>query len=159
MKVLESQKTKEKSRFFLKMCFIMTCLAIALLGVLFVTFVPLTELYLGRIGLGFPDPPFLPTVILLYAAWCPAALAVVSLLLLLRNVRDGKVFCEKSIRLLRNIAYAAFGFSAVIFVMCIWIPLFLLVAFASLALGMIIAVVRSVIEEGTRIKEENDYTV
>lgn len=85
----------------------------------------------------------------------------VCLMLLLNNVRQGAIFTDRSVTYLRIISWAS------ILAGVLNIPLFfmlhlisvLCVSFVALFLGIVLRVVKNVIEEGTVIKEENDSTI
>lgn len=99
--------------------------------------------------------------ILEYAILGLVLLSTACLVLLLNNVRSGAVFTASSVFLLRIISWAA------ILAGVISIPLrfvmdwdvMLWIGFVGLFLGVVLRVVKNVIEEGTAIKEENDGTI
>ena len=101
-----------------------------------------------------------PTYILCYLILALVLTADVCLLLLLNNIRKGAIFTGRSVQLLRIISWAA------IFAGMLAFPLFFLflrealfIAFAAVCLGVVLRVVKQVIETATELKEENDATI
>lgn len=87
-------------------------------------------------------------------------LADICLFLLLRSIRRDAIFTHSSVTLLRVISWASIlaGFLA--------FPLFfifireaLFISFVALFLGVVLRVVKQVIEKATALKEENDATI
>ena len=87
-------------------------------------------------------------------------LADICLFLLLRSIRRDAIFTHSSVTLLRAISWASIlaGFLA--------FPLFfifireaLFISFVALFLGVVLRVVKQVIEKATALKEENDATI
>ena len=106
------------------------------------------------------------TLCLLYAVLAVAFVAIVVLLLLLKRVRAGEVFCGASVGYLRLLSWACFG-EALLFGVLTALrslsPLGLaasgILCVAALFLGLLLRVVKNVIEEATHIKAENDFTI
>jgi len=123
---------------------------------------------------------------LLYATLVPAAVAGVSLLKLLQNVRGrtGRPVCDpyvgrddpgaplaqagqsqpgvfqpSSARYLRVLSWCCFAECFVFLALTPYFAFSPIIAFAAAFIGLMLRVVKSVIEEGTRIKSENDFTV
>lgn len=101
-----------------------------------------------------------PTFVLCYLILALVLGADVCLILLLNNIRRGLVFTRRSVQLLRIISWAA------IFAGVLAVPLFFLflrealfIAFVALFLGVVLRVVKQVIEKATELKEENDATI
>ncbi|MDR0875748.1 MAG: DUF2975 domain-containing protein [Clostridiales Family XIII bacterium] len=111
----------------------------------------------NQIRLGIP---------LLIVASAPALVALFCLHRLLSHIRAEEVFTAKNIRLLRAISWACFAASIVFFVgffACIPLvgiqPSFFVVgAFAGFA-GLIMRVVKNVIDAARELKDENDFTI
>lgn len=100
------------------------------------------------------------TYILCYLILALVLLADVCLLFLLSNVLNGHIFTKSSVQLLRLISWAS------IFTGFLAIPLFfifsreaLFIAFVALFLGVVLRVVKQIIEKATALKEENDATI
>ncbi len=88
-----------------------------------------------------------------------AMLADVLLFYLLLRVRSNKVFTDKSVALIRGVSWCCFFISIVFCALGLYFYISFIVAFAGIFLGLCLRVVKNVIEEATRIKEENDFTV
>ncbi len=95
-----------------------------------------------------------------YAILLLVLLADGCLFLLLQNIRRGTVFSHCSVQLLRIISWASIvaGFLA--------FPLYffflrsaIFISFVGLFLGVVLRVVKQVIEKATELKEENDATI
>ncbi len=97
--------------------------------------------------------------IMLYLILIPAFAADVSLISLLRIVDRGEVFTASSVNLLRVISYCCFSEVVLFTAISKYFILGLVVAFAALFLGIVLRVVKNVIEEAVTIKAENDFTV
>ena len=97
--------------------------------------------------------------IMLYLILIPAFGADISLISLLRIVNKGNVFTLPSVKLLRFISYCCFAEVLLFCAISKYFILGLVIAFAALFLGIVLRVVKNVIEEAVTIKEENDFTV
>ena len=98
--------------------------------------------------------------ILSYLVISLVILADVCLFLLLRNIRREAIFTHSSVTLLRVISWSS------IFAGFLAFPLFFLfirealfISFVALFLGVVLRVVKQVIEKATELKEENDATI
>ena len=98
--------------------------------------------------------------ILSYLVIALVILADVCLFLLLRNIRREAIFTHGSVMLLRVISWTS------IFAGFLAFPLFFLfirealfISFVALFLGVVLRVVKQVIEKATELKEENDATI
>ena len=78
---------------------------------------------------------------------------------LILRVRSGGVFTDKSVALIRGIAWCCFLISAVFCGIGLYFKLAFVVAFMAAFLGLCIRVVKNVIEQANKIKSENDLTV
>ncbi len=85
----------------------------------------------------------------------------VCLMLLLNNVRRGAIFTGRSVTYLRIISWASIlaGFLNIPLFFLLRLFSVLCVSFIAFFLGIVLRVVKNVIEEGTVIKEENDSTI
>ena len=97
--------------------------------------------------------------VMLYLILIPAFTADISLISLLRIVDRGEVFTLSSVKLLRIISYCCFSEVVLFGAISKYFVLGLVVAFAALFLGIVLRVVKNVIEEAVAIKAENDFTV
>lgn len=100
--------------------------------------------------------PLLATV---YACAVPGLIALFSLDRLLANIKKKDVFISKNVRHLRVISWCSFAVSAILFVSGFYYLLFLLIAIAAAFFGLILRVVKNVIEQAVAIKNENDFTI
>lgn len=103
--------------------------------------------------------PHAVVMILLYLILVPAMVADVSLLLLLGKVRQAAVFSPESVSYIRLISWCCFAEVVLFAFLSACSPLMLVVAFAAAFLGVVLRVVKNVIEEAVDLKAENDYTV
>lgn len=94
-----------------------------------------------------------------YAVLAPVLLADGLMFALLLRVRQGKVFTEISVALIRGVSWCCFLLCAAFCGLGIYFQLAFVVAFAAVFLGTCLRVVKNVIEEATRIKSEHDLTV
>lgn len=85
------------------------------------------------------------------ALWCINDILV--------NVRKGEVFTEHSVKMLRILSWACFSAVPLSLPMCYSIFEAFPIPFAAFFTGLLMRVVKNVIEEGTAIKNENDLTV
>ena len=106
-----------------------------------------------------PSEFYTPTLIILYTAMIPAFAAVFALRFLLKNVRQERIFTEQSVQYLRILSYCCMAECAIFFALGFYYAMVFLLSFAALFMGIILCVVKNVIEEATEIKQENDYTV
>lgn len=105
---------------------------------------------------------YVSILVTLYVALIPATAALISLLRLLSLVRRESVFTSEAVALLRMISWCCFA-EIPVFAVCTVFFLFfavsLALAFAALFMGLILRVVKNVIEEAVALKNENDFTV
>lgn len=90
--------------------------------------------------------------------------ALYGLIRLLLNIRDGKVFVPENVTYLRRISWDFFGVAAVAVVggflyHDLPITVFIVLAFISATLGLVLRVVKNVMEAAVALKKENDLTV
>ncbi len=106
-----------------------------------------------------PAEYFSPTLVILYTALLPAFAAVGALYFLLKNVRDGRIFTTQSVKYLRILSYCCMAECLIFFALGFYYVMVFLLSFAALFMGVVLHVVKNVIEEAAEIKEENDFTV
>ena len=101
------------------------------------------------------------TYLLEYSILILVLLSDAVLVLLLRNVQKGEIFTSSSIGYLRIISWASIlaGLAAIPLCFLLRLISVLCVAFIGFFLGVVLRVVKNVIEEGSVIKEENDSTI
>ncbi len=94
-----------------------------------------------------------------YLALAIVAVAGVLLLLLLWRVRQNRVFTPGCVALIRGISWCCYLLAGVFLGLGMWFYLSLVASFMVGFLGLCLRVVKNVIEEAIRIKDENDLTV
>lgn len=100
-----------------------------------------------------------PLLATIYACTVPGLIALFSLDRLLANIKKKDVFISKNVKHLRVISWCSFAVSAILFVSGFYYILFLLIAIAAAFFGLILRVVKNVIEQAVVIKIENDFTI
>ena len=112
------------------------------------------------------DGTMIGFVIFCYLVLITAAVADVLLIRLLGNVRRSEIFTASAVAKLRSISWCCFaeclilmGGSIVFFRIFVFPHAMLIFAFAAAFLGIVLRVVKNVIEEAVAIKYENDYTI
>ena len=92
---------------------------------------------------------------------CLAVGAVILYLLdrLLHNIQKEDIFISRNVEYLRGISWACFALCIPCLVITIFCRTFFFILLAAGFMGLILRVVKNVIEEAVVIKEENDYTV
>ena len=100
-----------------------------------------------------------PLLVTIYACTVPGVVALFSLDWLLANIKAKKVFIEKNVKYLRAISWCSFAVSGILFLSGFYYLSFLIVAVAAAFFGLILRVVKNVIEQAVIIKNENDFTI
>jgi hypothetical protein len=100
-----------------------------------------------------------PLLATIYACTVPGLAALFSLDRLLANIKKKEVFIDKNVKHLRVISWCSFAVSAILFISGFYYLLFLLIAVAAAFFGLILRVVKNVIEQAVAIKKENDFTI
>ena len=100
-----------------------------------------------------------PLLATIYACCVPGLTALFSLDRLLVNIKRKNVFIEKNVKHLRVISWCSFAVSIILFLSGFYYLLFLLIAVAAAFFGLILRVVKNVIEQAVVIKNENDFTI
>lgn len=98
-------------------------------------------------------------LVILYFALAVAFIADISLHFLLLNIRKEAIFTSSSVKYLRILSWCCFGECIIFFALAFFLSLGILLAFACAFMGMILRVVKNVIEEAADIKNEHDYTI
>lgn len=78
---------------------------------------------------------------------------------LLHNIQKEDIFISRNVSYLRGISWACFALCIPCLVITIYSQIFFFIFLAAGFMGLILRVVKNVIEEAVAIKEENDYTV
>ncbi len=134
-------------------------LATAFAGILVVALAILmpriVRLYIGPEGSGYAL-----ILTLLYGILLFGSLAVAFLWILLSRVSAGSVFSDLSVLCLRVLSWSCVG-AGILFIGLGFMSFYFsfAVGAAALFLGLILRVVKNCLEEATRIKEENDFTI
>ena len=114
----------------------------------------------GLFYIGMEDSEVIALFICAYASFFPAMIALISLDRLLRVVRRGLVFTQESVKYLRTISWCCFVVA--IIMLCGW-PfisyVLVFVAAAAVFFGLLMRVVKNVIDAACEIKDENDFTI
>lgn len=100
-----------------------------------------------------------PLLATIYTSAVPGLIAMLALNKLLANIKKRDVFIKKNVKLLRIISWCSFAVSGILFVSGFYYLMFLLIAFAAAFFGLILRVVKNVIEQAVAIKDENDFTI
>lgn len=78
---------------------------------------------------------------------------------LLNNIQKEDIFISRNVSYLRGISWACFALCIPCLVITFYCQIFFFILLAAGFMGLILRVVKNVIEEAVAIKEENDYTV
>ena len=100
-----------------------------------------------------------PFMAILYLCCIPAMIALICLHMLLVNIKREEVFIRKNVKLLRIISWCCFLVAFIMAFAIYYYLLFGLMAVAVAFIGLILRVVKNVIEEAVRLKDENDFTI
>jgi len=98
--------------------------------------------------------------ICVYACIAFALVALFSLDLLLRNIKKDAVFCRQNIKCLRIISWCCFAVAVI--TLCGFPLIHIVLIFVSGAaafFGLLMRVVKNVIDAACEIKDENDFTI
>ena len=128
--------------------------------------------FLGLVGLGVLLPVYLPTrgglygetlpvwfVVLIYLCLIPVAVADGFLVKLLLLVKKRQVFTDKAVSCLRTISWCCFIEAGLLLVGVTCFFMMPVLAFVVGFLGLVLRVVKNVIEEAVVLKNENDFTI
>ncbi len=117
--------------------------------------------------------PHIAVILFTYAELIFAYVAAIMLLLLLLNIRKEIVFVSANVGYIRLISWMCFTEAILFFAegivyhnfiteavgSALFLTVFLIIAFACAFMGIIVRVVKNIIEQATAIKNENDYTI
>lgn len=146
--------TPSKSVLLSSIC---TKIVIGLVAVMAITAPYLVSGYLAYTS---KDPGISQSLLItIYACCVPSMIALVSLDRLLFRIKKNEVFIEKNVKYLRIISWCCFAVSFILAVSGLYYILFLMIAIAAAFFGLILRVVKNVIEQAVIIKNENDYTI
>ena len=88
-----------------------------------------------------------------------AAVIIYSLLRLLHNIKADKIFIGANASYLRNVSWCCFAIGAITFVGGFFYMPFMFVALAGGFVGMLLRVLKNVMQSAVEIREENDLTI
>ncbi len=100
-----------------------------------------------------------PLIFTVYAAGIVSLVLLFSLNKLLSNIRNENVFIFDNVKLLRAISWCCFVVAVILLFSGFYYILFLFGAVAAGFFGLILRVVKNVIEQAVIIKTENDFTI
>ena len=113
--------------------------------------------YLAQYSL---ELPAMKVVLAVFYACCPAGwAAVISLLRLLHNIRARQVFTKRNVALLRLLSWCFVFTALVCLAAAYWYPTMAALFVAAGFLAVILRVVKNVMAEATRLREESDLTI
>lgn len=141
--------------------FVLAAAVLVFLAVLTFGVPHILDSYISFVGRGdyFNEANRSVVMAIIYAILVPAYVADLSLCVLLALVRRRAVFTSVSSRLIFIISVCCFVEVVLFGVLSAFFALSAVIAFAALFLGIVLLVVKNVIEEGSAIKNENDFTV
>jgi hypothetical protein len=116
-----------------------------------------TDFFDGSLLVRTDSFPFVAA--LLYATCVPAMVALVCLHRLLSRIRKNEVFTSGNVKLLRIISWACFAACFILLAGSFSSPAFFLVGVGAGFIGLIVRVVKNVIDAARQIKDENDFTI
>jgi hypothetical protein len=97
---------------------------------------------------------------LYYACCVPAVAALLLLDRLLSNITKGKVFTEENVKALRAISWCCFAEAFILAIAALYFaPILFAVAIVTAFFGLILRVVKNVIDAAVALKAENDFTI
>jgi hypothetical protein len=114
---------------------------------------------LGRAGI-YDGVASALTLYLCYACCVPALVALFRLDRLLSNIMKDLVFTEENVRALRVISWCCFAEALILTVAALYFaPIIFAVAAVAAFFGLILRVVKNVIDAAVALKSENDFTI
>lgn len=133
-----------------------------------ISYIACAAVGLCLIGAMFAVPGFLiryyasprnDILICFYPCACMGLTALAALIFLLKNIMKNEMFCRENVRLLWIISNCCFIVAAITFAGgFFWLPFFVIAGAAGF-MGLIIRVVKNVMQKAVELREENDLTV
>lgn len=113
---------------------------------------------------GMSDSETLSTLRIVFSACfypcaVAAGVALWSLIKLLLNIRQDKIFIAKNVSYLRRLAWCCIAVAAITLTGGVFYLPFLFVAAAAGFMGMILRVLKNVMQAAVELREENDLTI
>jgi hypothetical protein len=96
---------------------------------------------------------------IMYICCVPALIALYSLDRLLANISNEDVFIPKNVGYLRRISWCCFAVAGMVALAGYYYYVFFLGAIMAAFIGLILRVVKNVIEQAVNIKAEYDFTI
>ncbi|MCJ7856105.1 DUF2975 domain-containing protein [Lachnospiraceae bacterium NSJ-143] len=100
-----------------------------------------------------------PLLFTIYSAGLFGMYSLICLSRLLSNIKSNEVFVENNVRQLRAISWCCFAVAFILLVSGFYYILFVIGAVAAGFFGLILRVVKNVIEQAVILKNENDFTI
>jgi len=94
-----------------------------------------------------------------YAVCVPGLIALFHANALLVTIRAGKIFIRANVRYLRVISWCCFAAAVIFLVGGRGSLALILIAAAAAFAGLILRVIKNVLESGVELKDEHDYTI
>lgn len=88
-----------------------------------------------------------------------AAIILYSLLKLLFNIKNGNVFIIQNAKILKNVSWCCFVISVITLLAGRYYMPFLFVAGAGIFVGILLRVLKNVMQSAVELREENDLTI
>ena len=101
----------------------------------------------------------LPITAALLLCCIPAMGALLWLHKLLSNINDSRVFVDENVTLLRRISWCCFLAAGITLVASRFYLVFLLISVAAAFMGLILRVVKNVIQQAVILRTENELTI
>ncbi len=98
-------------------------------------------------------------VICFYPSDVFAAIILYSLLKLLFNIKEGKIFITQNTKYLRTVSWCCFMIAIITFVGGFFYMPFIFIAAAGGFTGMLLRVLKNVMQSAVELREENDLTI
>ena len=98
-------------------------------------------------------------ILCVYVCLAIGGLILIILDRLLKNIRQEDIFISRNVSYLRGISWACFALCVPCLIITVYCGTFIFIFAAAGFMGLILRVVKNVIEDAVVIKEENDYTV
>lgn len=140
-------------------------IVMAALAVLVFAIPYITDLYVAEYAREFKfdrlksDVWLAATISSLYLALVPAFVAIITLDRLLSHIIKGKLFINKNVLCLKLLYICCFAECVIFFGLGFFYMLSFILSFAALFMGVMLRIVKNLIEEAVLLKDENDYTI
>ena len=116
-------------------------------------------MYISGVNYQIEAGTTLALYICLYFSAASSLLLSYLLLRILFNIRKNVVFDNRNVKYSRYISWCCFAISAAFFALGFFIRFSFVISFAAAFIGLIVRVVKNLLNEAVDIKEENDLTI